>query len=35
MRECFYGHHGVPPTHANVLGVLVTNPLVSDPDYLG
>lgn len=22
MRECFYGHHGVPPTHANVLGVL-------------
>ncbi len=22
MRECFYGQHGVPPTHANVLGVL-------------
>jgi len=22
MRECFYGHHGVAPTHANVLGVL-------------
>ena len=22
MRECFYGEHGVPPTHANVLGVL-------------
>jgi KUP system potassium uptake protein len=22
MRECFYGHHGVPPTHANVLGVV-------------
>src|SRR3954451_14739827 len=22
MRECFYGPHGVPPTHANVLGVL-------------
>jgi KUP system potassium uptake protein len=22
MRECFYGHHGVPPTHTNVLGVL-------------
>src|SRR5437764_3014274 len=22
MRECFYGQHGVSPTHANVLGVL-------------
>jgi len=22
MRECFYGQHSVPPTHANVLGVL-------------
>ena len=22
MRECFYGEHGVPPTHSNVLGVL-------------
>jgi len=22
MRECFYGQHGVAPTHANVLGVL-------------
>ena len=22
MRECFYGEHGLPPTHANVLGVL-------------
>ncbi len=22
MRECFYGEHGVPATHANVLGVL-------------
>jgi len=22
MRECFYGQHAVPPTHANVLGVL-------------
>ena len=22
MRECFYGQHGVPPTPANVLGVL-------------
>jgi KUP system potassium uptake protein len=22
MRECFYGEHAVPPTHANVLGVL-------------
>jgi KUP system potassium uptake protein len=22
MRECFYGQHGVPPNHANVLGVL-------------
>ncbi len=22
MRECFYGEHSVPPTHANVLGVL-------------
>jgi KUP system potassium uptake protein len=22
MRECFYGQHGVPPIHANVLGVL-------------
>jgi KUP system potassium uptake protein len=22
MRECFYGHHGVAPSHANVLGVL-------------
>ena len=22
MRECFYGHHSVAPTHANVLGVL-------------
>jgi KUP system potassium uptake protein len=22
MRECFYGRHAVPPTHANVLGVL-------------
>ena len=22
VRECFYGQHGVPPTHANVLGVL-------------
>src|SRR3954470_9690753 len=22
LRECFYGEHGVPPTHANVLGVL-------------
>ena len=22
IRECFYGQHGVPPTHANVLGVL-------------
>jgi KUP system potassium uptake protein len=22
MRECFFGSHAVPPTHANVLGVL-------------
>lgn len=22
LRECFHGAHGVPPTHANVLGVL-------------
>jgi len=22
LRECFHGVHGVPPTHANVLGVL-------------
>ena len=22
LRECFYGEHGVPPTQANVLGVL-------------
>ena len=22
LRECFYGEHGVPPTPANVLGVL-------------
>jgi KUP system potassium uptake protein len=22
MRECFHGEHAVPPTHANVLGVL-------------
>jgi KUP system potassium uptake protein len=22
MRECFFGSHSVPPTHANVLGVL-------------
>lgn len=22
VRECFYGQHSVPPTHANVLGVL-------------
>ncbi len=22
LRECFYGQHSVPPTHANVLGVL-------------
>jgi KUP system potassium uptake protein len=22
MRECFYGQHSIPPTHANVLGVL-------------
>jgi KUP system potassium uptake protein len=22
MRECFYGQHAIPPTHANVLGVL-------------
>src|SRR3954463_3607597 len=22
IRECFYGEHGVPPTHENVLGVL-------------
>jgi KUP system potassium uptake protein len=22
VRECFYGEHAVPPTHANVLGVL-------------
>jgi KUP system potassium uptake protein len=22
LRECFHGTHGVPPTHANVLGVL-------------
>jgi KUP system potassium uptake protein len=22
LRECFYGEHAVPPTHANVLGVL-------------
>jgi KUP system potassium uptake protein len=22
MRECFFGSHGVPPTHDNVLGVL-------------
>jgi len=22
LRECFYGKHGIPPTHANVLGVL-------------
>jgi KUP system potassium uptake protein len=22
LRECFYGKHAVPPTHANVLGVL-------------
>ncbi len=22
LRECFFGEHGVPPTHANVLGVL-------------
>lgn len=22
MRECFFGSHGVPPTHENVLGVL-------------
>jgi len=22
LRECFFGPHGVPPTHENVLGVL-------------
>ena len=22
LRECFYGEHGIPPSHANVLGVL-------------
>src|SRR5207244_13328771 len=22
VRECFFGEHGVPPTHENVLGVL-------------
>src|SRR5215510_11515721 len=22
IRECFFGEHGVPPTHENVLGVL-------------
>jgi KUP system potassium uptake protein len=22
LRECFYGQHAIPPTHANVLGVL-------------
>jgi KUP system potassium uptake protein len=22
LRECFYGQHSIPPTHANVLGVL-------------
>lgn len=22
LRECFYGEHGIPPNHANVLGVL-------------
>src|SRR6187401_2540985 len=22
LRECFFGTHGVPPTHDNVLGVL-------------
>ena len=22
LRECFYGQHGIPPTPANVIGVL-------------